>query len=70
MADACSSGDGCNSIPVFISPEKILTVYTWNNWAENSVVQLYSYHDLGHRWHGDATDIIWGFFSLHQVLSE
>lgn len=62
--------NSCEEIPATTQPEDGLTVDTWTNCAANSIVHLYSYDDLGHQWHGNATDIIWEFFSEQHRIAE
>lgn len=59
--------NGCAPESTATTPEEGLTVDTWDNCTGDSIVHLYSYATLGHRWHGDATDIIWDFFSQYEL---
>lgn len=61
--------NGCALEPETSLPRENLTIDLWSNCDGNADVALYSYHNLGHSWSRDATDVIWEFFSQHTMTT-
>lgn len=62
--------DGCDLTPVTDRSQDNLVVDRWTNCDGGAEVVLYSYVQLGHRWHRDASKIIWEFMSQFNLPQE
>lgn len=59
----------CDPTKTTTTPEDGLTIDAWSGCADDVEVMLYSYAEMRHQWHADATDLIWEFFSRHTLVN-
>jgi len=77
--EAWAQRNGCDSAPTVSTPAENVSLESWGNCQEDTLVSLYSIAEAGHTWPGsyfnidfggttqaiDASDIIWDFFVAH-----